>query len=263
MKDIVALAKETVIEAGAFLRDHAKRVDGVVQKADKSLATALDQKSEAMIRQMILDAFPSHAILGEEGGQEEDGDGYLWVVDPLDGTHNLINGIPLFAVSVGVLYQREFVVGAICLPLLGDVYVAEQGQGAFKNDVRISVSDKSDFGMCSLAFDSGFRNFEQPQFDVLHTLAPKAFNARVFGCSAGNLALLAEGSLDVIVEFDDYPWDNAAGVVIVREAGGRVTDVDGSEFAFEGRRYVASNGHVHDEVLDMISKADVMVEMGV
>jgi len=256
MKDIVTVAQKAVTEAGAFLRDQAQCVDGVTQKADKSLATVLDQKSEKMIREMILDSFPSHAILGEEGGQDRSVEDYLWVVDPLDGTHNLINGIPLFAVSVGVVHNNAFVVGAICLPLSGDVYVAEQGQGAFKNGERISVSDKSNFASCSLAFDSGFRHFEDLQFDVLATLAPKAFNARVFGCSVGNLALLAEGGLDVIVEFDDYPWDNAAGVVIVREAGGRITDLDGSDFEFEGRRYVASNGQVHDEVLDMIAKTD-------
>lgn len=254
MKTIVDVAQNAVEEAGAFLRDHARQVNGVVQKADKSFVTALDRTSEEMIRKIISASFPLHAILGEEEGQDRVIDDYLWVVDPLDGTHNLINGIPLFAVSVGVIYQNEFVAGAICLPLSGDVYVAELGQGAYKNGERILVSNKLDFASCSLAFDSGFRNFEGPQFDILEALAPHAFNARVFGCSVGNLALLAEGSIDVVVEFDDYPWDNAAGVVIVREAGGCVTDVDGSDFVFEGRRYVASNGLVHGEVMNMIAE---------
>jgi myo-inositol-1(or 4)-monophosphatase len=250
MSDITNVAAKAAKAAGTLLLEGREHISGILVKEDHSLASDLDRASEKLLRQHIAKAFPTHAILGEEdGGSIDINEEFLWVIDPLDGTHNLLRGLPLFAVSVGVLRRGEFIAGAIYMPLADSLYLGEKGQGATRNGQRIHVTDKTALADCSLVFDSGFRHFDQEQFDTLQALAPQAFNTRVTGCSVGNLAWLAEGAFDAIVEFDDHPWDYAAGMAIVEAAGGRISAPDGAPFRFGERAYIASNGAAHQEIL--------------
>ena len=250
MSDLTNTAARAAKAAGALLLEGREHISGIRAKEDRSLASDLDRASEKLLRQLIEKSFPTHAILGEEdGGSSNIDEEFLWVIDPLDGTHNLLRGLPLFAVSVGVLRRGEFLAGAIYMPLADALYLGEKGQGATKNGQRIHVTGKTALADCSLVFDSGFRHFDQAQFDALQALAPQAFNTRVTGCSVGNLAWLAEGAFGAIVEFDDHPWDYAAGMAIVEAAGGRISALDGAPFRFGERAYIASNCAAHEEIL--------------
>lgn len=251
MKDIISVASEAALEAGRLLRQHFGTVTEVRKKEDNSLVSALDKKSESVIIDYIRTHFPRHRILSEESNQvkQADAQGYTWIIDPLDGTHNYLNAWPLFAVSIGIVKDTEFVAGVIYLPYTMELYTAEKSCGAFKNGGRITVAAKQSLGACSLVFDSGFRHFTQTQYNCLANITPHVFNFRVSGCSVGNLALCAEGKCDIIVEFDDYPWDYAAGVPIVKEAGGVVSSLNGGMFTLGDRSYIACNTLVHPDVV--------------
>lgn len=253
MKDILEVAAQAAREAGELLMENLGRVQSITTKEDNSHVTEVDQASERMIRTRISEAFPDHAVLGEEEGGSVEGAEYVWVVDPLDGTHNYIAGIPLFGVSIGVIVEGAFAFGAVCMPFQDELYLAESGYGATKNGDAIKVSECGTVPEASLVMDSGFRHMDDGSFGALRNLAPKTFNARVFGCSAGNLTMLAEGRIDLIVEFDDKPWDYAGGVAVLLEAGGCVTDTRGGPFVFGEADYVASNGRIHAATLQSMA----------
>lgn len=255
MPVIPEVAEEAVLAAANHLVVNFETQTSTGAEENRAFMSRLSRASERIMMDIISRAFPRHAIHGQEHGLSGTSDEFLWVLNPLDGPYNYLKGLPLFAVSVGVIARGSFHAGAIVLPLLDRVYVAERGCGATRNGEPIHTSDTADLASSSLAFDSGFRNFDETRFAALRAVAPAAFSARMHGCSVGNLAFLADGGLDVVIEFDDHPWDYAAGVCILREAGGRVTAVDGSEFAYGGRSYVATNGVVHDTILERIGQA--------
>lgn len=255
MAGIAETAARAATEAAEHLMSHFGTSALVSTKKDKSMVSNLDRESENIMTGIVRGSYPHHRILGEEGGEMGGNGEYLWVLDPLDGTHNYLKGLPLFAVSAGVVRRDEFIAGAIAIPLLHRTYIAEKGSGAYRNGEPITTSGFAELASCSLAFDSGFRHFDNARYAALRAVAPIAFNARVHGCSVGNLALCADGSIDVIVEFDDYPWDYAAGVCILREAGGKVSDLAGNRFVYGGRSYIATNGVVHDEIVRRIGAA--------
>ena len=222
----------------------------VETKDDRSLVSDVDREAEALIRGRIAAAFPSHGILGEEGGGSCRGAGTTWVIDPLDGTHNYLRGIPLFGVSIGVVQNGEFVAGVIDIPAEGLQYAAERGSGAWRNGERIRVSERADPATWSVGFDSELRGRFPRKARVLEELGRSVFNVRMFGSSARSLSLVAEGALDGLVEFFDQPWDFAAGVVLVREAGGRFTGFDGAPPPCAPAAYVAGNPAAHRWLLD-------------
>ncbi|MBD3316891.1 MAG: inositol monophosphatase [Chitinivibrionales bacterium] len=209
-----------------------------------------------MVRTAIEVHFPHHGIVGEEGGRQANDAEYVWVVDPLDGTHNYIRGIPLYGVSIGVMRKGCHVVGVVYMPETDCMYAAERGAGAFRNGRRIHVSSTKELARCSMSFDSGIRRAPRRTLDALARLAPRVFNIRMFGASTVLLTYLAEGRIDFAVEFDDQPWDFAAGVCMIREAGGVVTTPTGETPAMDSCGYIASNGHVHDQIAAILAGGD-------
>ncbi|MBD3390728.1 MAG: inositol monophosphatase [Chitinivibrionales bacterium] len=248
MTDILQTGIAAARAAGEFLRENARAVPEVSVKDDRSLVTDLDRRAESIIRDAIQRAFPDHAILGEEGGRTGLSE-YLWIVDPLDGTHNYVRKTPLYGVSVGLVRREEFVAGIIYLPESDTLFTAEAGGGAFRNDERIRVSEISEMAGCSMAFDSTFRTDTATKTGFLSDLGTRVFNIRMYGSSVVNLTRLAEGCLDIVIEFDDAPWDFAAGACILREAGGMITGFAGEQCTWRTRGYIASNGIVHEEVI--------------
>ncbi len=248
MSEIIDVAVAAARQAGALLKGNRSNIHSVDSKADGSLVTDFDRRAEEIVRTAIQSRFPGHAILGEEAGRSGPPGEYLWIIDPLDGTHNYIRGIALYGVSIGVMRGEEFVAGVIFMPETGRLYSAEQGSGAYCDGAPIRVSQTGDIGQCSLAYDSCVGGDSSARTDLLRTLAHKVFNIRMLGSSAANFTFLAEGTVDIVVEFDDEPWDFAAGVCLAREAGALVTDFAGREFTVSTRGYVASNGRVHDSV---------------
>lgn len=253
MKEILNIAEMAAREAGALLKDNFGKNIVVQQKKDMSLVTDIDKKSEAIIVEIIHSHWPDHSIIGEEsGGSFDHSSDFTWVIDPIDGTHNFIRGMKLFGVSIGILKKKEFVGGVIYLPCDDVLYAAEYGAGAFKNGNRIRVSEYAKPEECTLVYDSGFKQLVDEKTRALAAVAPEMFNVRMFGASVRNLTYLAEGIADVVIEFDDNLWDYAAGVVIVTEAGGKVTNHNGGKLHPDDRKYVASNGFVHDAMLKLL-----------
>jgi myo-inositol-1(or 4)-monophosphatase len=252
MSEILSVAVSAAKEAGDFLLHNFGKIASIERKKDKSLATNLDKEAEVMIVRQIRAKFPSHGIIGEEGGASNTDSDYVWVIDPLDGTHNFIRGINIFGVSIGIAYRDKFVAGAIYMPQEQEMYAGEAGSGAFKNDKKIHVSETRDLGESTISFDSSIRHAPEVMSMALRELAPKVFNVRMFGSSARILSYIAEGKLDLAVEFFDQPWDFAAGAAIVEAAGGKTISLKNKPLNFKDIGYMAANPYLFDEITGMV-----------
>jgi myo-inositol-1(or 4)-monophosphatase len=256
MSEILTVCTEAAKAAGEFLRTNFGKVNINIEiKADQSLVTNLDKEAERIIIDKITRKFPNHGIIGEESGQVGTEKEYMWIIDPLDGTHNFIRQINMFGVSIGVVHQGSFVAGVVYLPVFEELYVAEKDSGAYKNNQRINVSGYKDLEECTVSFDSSIRSAPELKLKVLHDLSVKAFNIRMFGSSARQLTYLAEGKLDAIIEFDDHPWDFAAGACILEEAGGKITNLQGGVLTHKDHGFLASNGRVHQQIQEIVKKS--------
>ena len=197
------------------------------KSSPRDLVTQIDLQSERAIRETIRRRHPDHSILGEEGGHTGTGP-YRWVVDPIDGTSNFARGVPHFAVSIGLERSGQGLLGVIANPTLGDTYGAVQGQGAFKNGQRLSVSACTDLGdaFVTMSFSADARVSDRAGW-MWNALLSRCQTLRRMGSTALELALLAEGKTDAFVGFGQGAWDVAAGTVLVKEAGGEVGLFDG------------------------------------
>ncbi|MBU1113452.1 MAG: inositol monophosphatase [Candidatus Omnitrophica bacterium] len=254
MSKILDVGIEAARVAGKFLWDNFGKVSQIKKKGDRDFATNLDREAEAMIISKIKARFPDHAILAEESGSSGQDKEYIWIIDPLDGTHNFIRNIDIFGVSIGLVHkQKDFVAGIIYMPKDDELYSAEKGQGAYKNGRKISVSANDVLKDCSIAFDSSIRYSPEQMLPALGNLAREVFNVRMLGSSARHLSYVAEGVLDFVVEFHDRPWDFAGGVCLIEEAGGSLTDLKGKPLTYKNIGYIASNKKIHQRVVEIVS----------
>ncbi|MFA5101031.1 MAG: inositol monophosphatase [Candidatus Omnitrophota bacterium] len=254
MSDIITTAVAAAQQAGVYLLHNFGKIKEVISKGDRNLVTNVDRQAQAMIIDAIKKKFPEHGIIAEEGLTRDVEAEYVWIIDPLDGTHNYIRGIPVFGVSIGVVRQGKFTGGVIYMPFDDELYVAETGNGAYKNGVLIKVSTYRDLKECSASYDSGIRYNPKALLPILGEIADTSFNVRMFGSSARSLSYLAEGKIDISIEFEDQPWDCAAGICLIEQAGGRVTDLSGNPMAHTTIGYIATNGNAHEAVLDIVRK---------
>jgi myo-inositol-1(or 4)-monophosphatase len=254
---LIATAIEAVLEAGAIHRASYGRQFEVARKGPIDLVTQVDLEAEACVRRLIEARYPRHAILAEESagaGTAAPAAGFRWVLDPLDGTTNFAHGLPLFCVSLGLEHDGETVMGAVYDGLRGELFTAERGQGARLNGQPLRVSSAG--GLMDALLCTGF------PYDVherLGGLVPlfgaflgKARAVRRLGSAALDLCYVAAGRLDGFWEAFLHPWDTSAGVLIVEEAGGRVTQFDGAPYRSAHRSLIASNTLLHDELLAVI-----------
>lgn len=241
---------EIAREAGALLMEYFRERVKVEYKGDVDLVTVADRKSEALILERIRGRWPSHDILGEEGGLHEQGSDYRWYVDPLDGTTNFAHAFPVFCVSLGVEHKGKRIAGVIYDPTRDEMFAAELGGGAYLNNQRIQVSKVSTLSESLVA--TGFpshKRHKNPNIFFYHQITLRSHGVRRAGSAALDLCSAACGRFDAFWEFNLNPWDTAAGVLMVEEAGGRVTDFRGEPFQIASRETMASNGLVHDEML--------------
>lgn len=252
-------AKAIALEAGQLLREGQLKSFLVNSKtSDVDLVTEYDHKAEALIVGRLREQFPEHGIVGEEGSQfAGSGDqGYRWYVDPLDGTNNFAHRIPHFAVSMGLFQADQPVLAVVHDPMRGETYWAERGGGAFRNGQPIKVSEAPTVGRAILASGFPYDRHHDPVDNIaqMALFLKRCQGFRRFGAAALDLAMVASGSLDGFWEFKLSPWDVAAGVLLVSEAGGTVTRIDGSPLGYptEKIHLVASNGHLHEEMLDIL-----------
>lgn len=222
-------------------------------KDDKSFVTVADKEAERVIIGEIKKHFPGHSILSEESGEETQDSTYQWIIDPLDGTANFVNGIPLFAVSIAVLKDGRPIAGVIFQPVGNSLYSAVQGEGTFWNGKKVTVSGEHT-EHAVVTFSPGKKSKKE-----LNTLFGHAEDfvksKRYLGCAALDLAYVARGGTEGVFFLGLNKWDYAAGVLLVAEAGGRLTDVSGKAWVFGSSDYfVASNGKVHDALLALAKR---------
>jgi myo-inositol-1(or 4)-monophosphatase len=237
-------------EAGALLVEYFHQHLKIEYKGDADLVTAADRASEVLIRERIGQQWPGHDVLGEEQGLNDQGSEYRWYVDPLDGTTNFAHGYPVFCVSLGLEHRGRVIAAVVYDPTRDELFSAELGKGARLNGEAIQVSKTAALKESLLA--TGFpshKRHKNPNIYFYHQITLHSHGVRRAGSAALDLCNVAGGRFDGFWEFNLNPWDTAAGVLIVEEAGGRVTRFDGSPFELDSRETLASNGLIHDALL--------------
>jgi myo-inositol-1(or 4)-monophosphatase len=248
--EVAVAAAET---AGEVLRSGFGREQTVKYKGKVDLVTEVDERAEAVIGEMLRGAFPGYGMLAEEGGRRLGEGDSRWIVDPLDGTTNYAHGLPIFAVSIALERAGEVVLGVVHDPMRGETYVAERGGGATLNGEPIRVSDTDEPIRALLV--TGFpydRSDMGTAVELFGRLTELTQGVRRLGAAALDLCYVAAGRLDAYYEKGLHAWDVAAGSLILKEAGGRITDYRGRELDLEGREVVASNGLLHPVLLEAI-----------
>ena len=217
--------------------------------------TEADHAAEKAIIDIIQQNFPNHFILSEETGEIITDSEYKWIIDPIDGTINFANGIPICCVSIGVEKAGEMIMGAVYAPILNELYVAEKGGGAFLNDKKIKVGNKSEVIKSCLVTGFPYTYLDAPNgpLNIFEKLVRKGVPVRRLGSAAIDLCWVAAGRFDGFYEHKLSAWDSAAGFLLVQEAGGKVTDFDGKPYSPYQPHILATNGLIHDEMLDIIN----------
>src|SRR6201997_3940927 len=246
-------------EAGALLMQYFHQGLKIEYKGDADLVTAADRASEALIRERVGKQFPSHDVLGEEQGLNDRGSEYRWYVDPLDGTTNFAHGFPVFAVSMAIerrtANEQVRVAGIVYDPTRDELFSAETGKGAQLNGRPIHVSKISQLKECLVA--TGFpshKRHKNPNIFFYHQISLHTHGVRRAGSAALDLCYVACGRLDGFWECNLNPWDTAAGVLMIEEAGGKVSNFKGGPFQLDSRETLASNGLVHQALLDEMER---------
>jgi myo-inositol-1(or 4)-monophosphatase len=264
-------AAAIALEAGLLIHDFYERGVRTEYKGDVDLVTEADRASEKLIVEKLRQTFPHHGIFGEEGTRDGLEAEYRWYVDPLDGTTNFAHGFPYFCVSLGLEHRPaglapdkdgELVAGVIYQPIHNELFVAEKGSGAFLNGRRLHVSKTAQLQEALLA--TGFpshKRHENPNIHFYQQLTLRSHGVRRAGAAALDLAYTAAGRFDAYWEFNLNPWDTAAGVLMMTEAGGTMTKFDGSPFELESREILATNGLLLPELQkffdDMFAGRDI------
>jgi myo-inositol-1(or 4)-monophosphatase len=247
-------AIEAAIGAGRIIAERYPGGRAVTMKGFRDLVTDADIAAESFIVGLIKERFPGHAILSEEAGGDAIGKGYTWVVDPLDGTTNYAHRHPVFAVSIGVLEGEEPLVGVIHDPLRDQTFVAHRGAGARLNDVPIHTSGIMELKNAMVGLDWGHENeVRERMLDYLHRVLPRCGTLRASGSAALALAYVAAGWLDAYFQPGLKPWDAAAGILLVKEAGGRCTTIQGAPYRVQLPDCVATNRFIHDALLKLLN----------
>lgn len=253
MRGARELAMRAAEEAGKLLKDRFNKHHDVHLKAHREIVTEADLASEKLILGMIREKFPEHSILSEEAGRSGKDSEYMWVVDPLDGTTNYSIRNPFFNVSIGLVKSNEVVLAVTYAPMTKEMYVAEKGKGATLNGKPIRVSEEASVSNAMMAYCQGNRPEDVKRVvGIFSKIRPAVKDLNRMRSGALELAFVAAGRLAAYIANDTTPWDAAAGCLLIREAGGKVTDFKGSEWDVNTRDILASNGKIHDEILQLI-----------
>ena len=243
-------------EAGQLMKERFNsgfRIDN--KDGVNDLVTEVDHAAEKLIMDIIRTEFPDHFILSEEVGEIKMDSAYKWIIDPIDGTVNYANGIPICCVSIGVEHEGKMVLGAVFNPFIDEFFFAEKGAGAFMNEKRIRVSEKdSVLHSCLVTgFPYTYLDSQNGPLEVFSRLIRKGVPVRRLGSAAIDLCWVAAGRFDGFYEHKLNAWDSAAGFLLVEEAGGKVTDFEGNPYSPYQPHIVATNGKIHTELLGWVN----------
>ncbi len=256
MKDILLKAAHAAGDLiktrfnGPFTVEHKEGINNLV--------TEIDRLSEKTIISIILEAFPDHSIIAEEGGSIDNGSDYQWIIDPIDGTVNFAHGIPLCCVSIGLMKEAQMLMGVVYNPMMNELFFAEQDKGAYLNEQPIHVSAKSDFRRACLVTGFPYEWPEDKEHPVktFERFVKQGLPVRRLGSAAIDLCWVACGRFDGFWEYSLNAWDVAAGYLIVTEAGGKVTNFAGDPYDVFSKQTLATNGLIHEDMRQIIAAAN-------
>ena len=258
------MLKETLIRAvetgAAIMKEYFDQSFIISNKEGiNNLVTEVDHKSEAAIFKVIKEQFPEHYILSEEAGEIIQDSNYKWIIDPIDGTVNYANRIPICCVSIGIEKDGKMILGAVYNPFIGELFFAEKGNGATLNNKTIHVSNKSDVSTSCLVTGFPYTYLDETSgpLQVFEKLIRKGVPVRRLGSAAIDLCWVAMGRFDGFYEHQLQAWDSAAGFLMIEEAGGKVTDLSGKYYNPYQHGIVATNGKIHDELLNVINGGEL------
>lgn len=255
MKNEKHVAFRAALEAGGLIKERMGQIASIDYKSAFNLVTDVDQASEKLILGILATEFPDDAILAEESGIHEGKPERRWLIDPLDGTTNYAHSYPFFCVVIGLEERGEMVLGVIYDPVKDELFYAEKGSGAFLNDERIKVSNVDDVtkSLLTTGFPPDTRATEFNNMLEFTTLTNLSHGVRRDGSAALDLSYVACGRIDGFWEMKLAPWDVGAGSLIVQEAGGRVTNLEGGKHEVDKGFILATNGLIHDGVLKVLA----------
>ncbi len=253
--DAKRLIEELARKSGSFLLEHFREDSELLalRTSAKEAATKYDKIADELIIGGIRDAFPDHSILTEESGLLQGDPEWLWIVDSLDGTGDFANWNPLFSVCLAVLHKGDLVLGVVYAPAIDEFYLADRGGGAYLNGKRIRVSNTAELQRSYLFYCEGGERDRERTGAAMAAVYPKVVDIRKLGSAGLETAWVAAGKGEAYFTTKIEPWDVAAGVLLVREAGGMVTDVRGGEWIAERGDLLFSNGHVHAPLLKLLA----------
>ena len=244
------VARASTREAGKLALAGFRRSQDVTTKGRGNLVTQTDLEIEAYLQQVLTEEFPDHRLLSEETAAGTDTAGWVWVIDPLDGTRNFVSGIPFFCINLALCYDGEPCAAVTYDPNHEEAFSAERGRGLWVNDQPVRASSKSTVQASVLGIDLGYDDRRgRAALQLVQQLFPGFQAVRVPGSAALGLAYAAAGRFDLFVHHYLFPWDIAAGILLVHEAGGTITDRDGGPIAIDSRTAVAGGPQVHADFL--------------
>lgn len=239
-------------DAGMIAIKNFYRAKHITRKTKFEFVTDIDKKAEKLIISRIRKRYPIHHIMAEESGENEKKSEYMWVIDPIDGTHNFMHGIADFGVEIALAKNNEVILGVVYLPMTDELFCAEKGKGTLLNGKRIHVSKKGIKDETLMCYSCNFRQSPGWHIRNLNSLIKIFLNIRLFGSTAVEMSYVASGKAEAFVVKHDKPWDYAASALIVEEAGGKVTDLKGRRWYLGMGGFVASNGRFHDKIINSL-----------
>jgi len=246
------VAKSVAKEMGKIQLKNFRKNLKVIRKSTKDFVSNVDLECQNLSYELLRKDFQYEILSEERKTQDEIGTKLFWIIDPVDGTHNYISGLPNFGVSIALATKKEFVLGVIYLPYFDEMYYAVKNQGAFMNGEKIQVSKNNDLEKSMITFDNQFY-LNKKSFDVYKKIVDSCFTTRILGSAVYDFCLIASGKVDARVWNNTKVFDFAAGLTIVNEAGGKLTDFNGNEITLNSHDILASNSFVHQELLTVIN----------
>jgi myo-inositol-1(or 4)-monophosphatase len=256
MNDFCSIAEAAARTAGKYLLSKFRSTLRIEKKGVIDLVTDVDRESEKLIKEIITNEFPDHQFLAEEGEKAISDSEFLWLVDPLDGTTNYAHGFPVFCVSIALLENGHINTGCIFNPILDECFTAVKGKGARLNNkaIKVSGTPKLTDSLLATGFPYDIRESDDDNINEFAAFAKSARAVRRAGSAALDLAYVACGRFDGFWEFKLAPWDLAAGIIMVLEAGGKVSSYAGGNYDLFSGEALASNGLIHSQMLDVLNK---------
>ena len=246
------VAKSVAKEMGKIQLKNFRKNLKVIRKSTKDFVSNVDLECQNLSYELLRKDFQYEILSEERKTQDEIGTKLFWIIDPVDGTHNYISGLPNFGVSIALATKKEFLLGVIYLPYFDEMYYAVKNQGAFMNDEKIQVSKNNDLEKSMITFDNQFY-LNKKSFDVYKKIVDSCFTTRILGSAVYDFCLIASGKVDARVWNNTKVFDFAAGLTIVNEAGGKLTDFNGDEITLNSHDILATNSFVHQELLTVIN----------